>query len=172
MSEYILCGKIGAPFGLNGALHFYPYSEQPKTLSSIKNIYLSNDGIFIPLAVSSIRVHGDHCVVSFSEHPTLDSAQALRGKECYLDPKELPSLPNTEYYWFELIGMRVFHDKKDYGLVQRVYTHHHDVLVTDSGLHIPFIMGDTICTVDRNLRHILVDYDLDIELDDSNDRDE
>jgi 16S rRNA processing protein RimM len=56
----------------------------------------------------------------------------LVGKDIWIDPERLPTLPAGEYYWFEILGLRVFRaDTGDYvGKVTAIMpTPEHDVYV-------------------------------------------
>jgi len=171
--EYILCAKVGASFGIKGALHLYSYSGQKDTLNGFVHFYVKNGTSYEHCVTESIRPHGDHFVILFKDIKNPEEASLWTNRELYRCASDLPALPKDKYYWHELIGMSVQGVKQeDYGVVVECYENHHDVLKTSLGHHIPFIQGNTVQRVDSKAQIIYVDYDcLGSDVDDTQDRD-
>lgn len=150
---------LASPFGLKGEIHAYPLSGQKKTLLKVPAFYQKLKSSFVPRPVLSLREHGDHYVVHFEGLNTIDAAKDLCGQDFYLDPKDLPLLAEGQFYWHDLIGLEV-NDLSglSYGAVVSLYSHHHDVLVTAQGVHIPFVWKDTVLAVDFEKKTLLVHY--------------
>jgi 16S rRNA processing protein RimM len=170
--EYFVCARVGAPFGIKGALHLYAFSGQPESLLKVSKFYRKNNNSYEPCDVLSMRTHGDHLVIFFKGLENPEDAARWTNQDIYLDPNDLPGLPKGKFYWHELVGMQVKSDDgEDYGIVEKCYSNHHDILQTTQGRHIPFIMGDTVLSVDKAANLICVDYVVDFS-DDSDERDQ
>jgi 16S rRNA processing protein RimM len=162
--KYLLCAKVGAPFGIKGALHLYPFSGQQDSLLGVKKFYVKRKESFELCPIISIRPHGDHLVVLFKDILTPESASIWTNQELYIDPSDLPQLPKGQYYWHELIGMTVVNlENRNLGVVTECYHSHHDVLKTSIDAHIPFVKDDVIVNVDKKSQKITVDYDWDLD---------
>ncbi len=94
-----------------------------------------------------------------------DSASDLLGWTITIDRNQLPKANPDEFYWADLIGMRVFSETKvDFGVVDHLLeTGANDVLVVKGEKErlIPFIQGQSIIKVDLVQRVIEVDWDPD-----------
>ncbi len=158
--KYLLCAKVGAPFGIKGALHLYPFSGQQDSLLNVKNFYTKRKDLYNICSVVSLRLHGNHLIVVFKDVVTPEAASSWTNQEIYINADDLPKLSQGQYYWYELIGMTVRSQKdQSYGVVEECYYNHHDVLRTSTGAHIPFIKDDIIVKVDKKSKTIIVDYD-------------
>lgn len=65
-----------------------------------------------------------------------DAAEALRGQTLMAEPRDLETLPDGEYYWYEFIGCEVVgHDGRPIGTVREIWeTGAHDVLVVEDAV--------------------------------------
>jgi len=170
--KYILCAKVGAPFGIKGALHLYAFSGQQDSLLGLSSFYTKAGESYEKCEIVSIRPHGDHLVITLKDIVTPEEASIWTNRELYINADDLPKLPKGRYYWHELIGMKVQGLKQeDYGVVVECYNNHHDVLKTSLGHHIPFISGDTVQLVDKKTKIIYIDYDINAGDDDEVDFD-
>ncbi|OGT80947.1 MAG: 16S rRNA processing protein RimM, partial [Gammaproteobacteria bacterium RIFCSPLOWO2_02_FULL_61_13] len=95
---------------------------------------------------------------------TRDAAQVLVGKEIAVQRTQLPRLPAGQYYWFELVGLRVVTGNgREFGQVTGLLeTGANDVLEVEGAsgrMLIPFVPGAVVEKVDRIAGCIQVDWD-------------
>jgi len=95
-----------------------------------------------------------------------DAAMALMGSDILIRRQQLPEPADGEYYWTDLIGLRVVNQAAmELGVVDHLLeTGANDVVVVSDGQQerlIPFLMGQTILKVDTEKGCILVDWDAD-----------
>ena len=65
--------------------------------------------------ILAARFQKNSLILSLAGVQTREQAERLVGKDIWLDPERLPTLPAGEYYWFEILGLRVFRaDTGDY----------------------------------------------------------
>lgn len=164
----IKAARIGAPFGLHGGLHLYPYSEQRDHLLDIQCFYIEKNATNNRLNVSKISMHGDHLRVFFEGVTDRTAAEQWVGKELFLSPEDLPPLPEGQYYWHQLQGLTIKSQTgQALGTVSSLYSNGpQDILVIDNGDQIPFILGTTVASVDLDKKIITVLFD-DSSYDDS-----
>ena len=84
----------------------YPYTDIPERFSEIEELEL--DGRYV--AIESARYMKGMAVLKLSCCPDRNAAEALRGKELFLDKDRLWDVPEDTYFVDELIGMQVFEE--------------------------------------------------------------
>lgn len=92
-----------------------------------------------------------------------DQAQALRGREIWIDSTQFPALPKGEYYHRELLGLTAYDQNGQVlGTVEQVLeTAAHDVLLVRGAQEylIPYAPGETVLNVDLKQRRIGLRWD-------------
>ena len=117
--KLIAYGKILKPHGLKGEVKVLPYSGETENFKFFRSIY-------IPLeknkpqeyVILGKKFQKNQIIVKMQNVDSIEDAELLRGKEIFIDKAELPSTEEDEYYWFELIGLKVY--SQDNGLVGKV----------------------------------------------------
>lgn len=149
MSAEIVVAKIGTPFGVRGWLHLQSYMESAEGILQFKQFIVANN----TLEVELIRAHTANFVVKFAGIDDRDIAAKLVNSQVYAKKSQLPLLDTDEYYWDDLIGMRVNGIGGEYlGKVASCFaTGANDVLVVKEGDKdhlIPFVLDEYISRVD------------------------
>lgn len=103
----IQLGEIVAAHGIDGGVKVYPWSDHadrwPDTLKAVHCDRLGED----PVPVAGFRWAAGMPVLKLASVTTREQAMALVGARLWLSEDALPALPSGEYYWFQLVGMRV-----------------------------------------------------------------
>jgi len=102
-------GRIIRTHGLRGALKMIAYGETLGHLKPGAKLYLlaEADGGEDALTVRHSRPQGKHWVLQFAEIAEVDAAQEMVGKEVFVPEEALPPTAEGEYYYYQLIGLRV-----------------------------------------------------------------
>ena len=95
MEQQIVIGKIVAPHGVRGEFRIMPLTDQPQRYAKMKIVHL-DDGR--DLTVVSVRQHKNVYLMMVKEITNMDEAEALRGRQLVISPKELPPLPKGQFY--------------------------------------------------------------------------
>ena len=106
--DKILIGKIVTVVGLKGELKILNYSEQEDPYKRLKKVFIGG----AEYHVERSRAKGNTVVLKAEEVNDRDGAEALRGKDVYMDAADLRELPKGTFYIRDLIGMEV-HDISD-----------------------------------------------------------
>jgi len=154
-------GRIVKTQGLKGALRVYPHSQGSENLTRLKRITIvPPTGPQFISDVISCRPKGMLYMLQLRDVVSVDQAQTLVGGEVLAEESDLRSLEGREFYWYEVIGMRVVTDEgEDLGAVASVIpTGANDVLqvVKDqTELLLPNI-PEVILNIDRAAKTIEV----------------
>jgi 16S rRNA processing protein RimM len=124
----ICLGRITSALGLKGEVKAWAAVDDLETLEAVGELELDT----VSYQILTARFQKNCLILSLAGVQTRKQAEMLVGKDIWLDPGRLPKLPAGEYYWFEILGLRVFRaDTGDYvGRVKAIMpTPAHDVYV-------------------------------------------
>ncbi len=156
-SKLIAIGRAVKPFGIKGEVKISPFTE---SFDAFKNSAVLVFGES-PFKVSRIRIHKRAVLASLEGVDTPEEAKQLSGRLVKTEAKNLPPKEEDEYYWFELIGMRVSTtDGEDLGEITHITpTGANDVLhVTGARGEILLPMIDqVVVSVDAESNSMVVD---------------
>ena len=151
-AECVIVGRVGTPYGVKGWLRILSFTLPPSNLLQYRPWRLrlpqgpgGSDaaGRWDECDLRTVQPHGEGFIASFSGVGDRDAALGLAGAEIGVPAGCLPPLPADEFYWRDLIGLRVLNlNGAELGMVQRLLpTGGHDVLVVqgDGEALIPFV---------------------------------
>ncbi len=113
--EFIEIGKIFTTFGLKGCVKVYPYSDD-RTFESFKGkeIWVGTGQILINVKMKDVkRANKKSYLVKLDGFDTIDKSRKIVGKAICVEEKELPPVGNDEYYFYQVIGMRVYDESSN-----------------------------------------------------------
>ncbi len=113
--DLIALGTLRGAYGLQGWSHVQPYSADAAVLRTVRQWWLQPPehrgavGQFPvqPLAVTGVRTQGSGLVAKWQGCDEPEAAQALKGCRVAVARGDFPRLPAGQFYWVDLIGMRV-----------------------------------------------------------------
>jgi len=105
MTDRIIVGAIGGSFGVHGEVRLKSFCADAAAIADYTPLYTEDGRTFAQVVLTgqlkggfSARIDG---VV------TKEDADALRNVTLYADRASMPSLPDDEYYYSDLIGLSV-----------------------------------------------------------------
>ena len=156
-------GRVTGPFGVRGWVKIQPYGDA-SGLSAYRPWWVESEGGWVRHELETVQVHGEAVAAKFVGCDDRDRAAGFRGREVAVLRSEFPKPAENEFYWADLVGLRVVNTAgEDLGVVARVFeTGANDVLVVEGDRErlIPFIES-VVQQVDLAGRTIRVDWDLD-----------
>lgn len=105
--DWVVMGRIAAPFGVKGWVKVQPYCENHETLMDHARWRIGRNDGGRDLAVIAVKPHGAALIAQFAGVNDRDAASALRGLEVSLPRQVLPPAEEGAFYWTDLIGLRV-----------------------------------------------------------------
>lgn len=149
--QQILIGKIVAPQGVRGEVRVQTYTAAPTDLRDL-SVFCSRFGAGAFHFVRAIPA-SSVIVARIDGVDNRNDAELLRGTELFVNRDDLPMPNDGEYYYADLVGMRVMRDGVDIGVVDNIQNYGGgDILELDSGEMVSFHGAD----VDMDKRIIYV----------------
>ncbi|MCK7459936.1 ribosome maturation factor RimM [Idiomarina aminovorans] len=167
-SEKIVVGRIGAVYGVKGWLKVQSFTDDPESIFEYSPWLLSQK-TERELEVVEWRHHNNGLIVRLEGISDRDEAARLTGADICITADELPALADDEFYWRDLIGMRVVNTNGyDMGVVEQIMpTASNDVLVVKANSNdgfgkserlIPFIQSENITEINKEEKRIQVEW--------------
>lgn len=160
----IVIGKIGKTYGVHGWLKIHSYTEPANNILSYQPWLIKQHGQWQEIEVVGGREHGPGVVVKFSNYDDPESASHFTGSEIAIYRDELPPPEKGEFYWADLEGLQVVNLKGiELGIVDHLFTAGNDIMVIKGKRErlIPFVMDQTVKSVDLAKKQIIVDWEED-----------
>ncbi|MDY7032904.1 MAG: ribosome maturation factor RimM [Thermodesulfobacteriota bacterium] len=120
--KLLLIGKIVSTHGIQGKLRVYSYAESCRTFSTLDFLYVKDrKGDIKKYKLVHIEPHKNVLLLELEGISFVDDAEKLVGSSVLMEKSSLDSLPEDEYYWFEIIGLEVFTDDGTFlGKVEKI----------------------------------------------------
>jgi len=167
LAERIVLGRVLAPFGLQGWVKVHSESRPITEIGRYRVWQLKQSNVWVDVRVKSFKTQGKGLIAKLEGVNDCNQAEALAGVEIAVASSQLPALAQGDFYWRDLLGLRVFTtDGVDLGIVDHLMeTGANDVLVIcgERERLVPFIMDQFVLAVDLAERRITVDWDPDFE---------
>ena len=161
--KQLLVGKISGVFGIKGWVKVFSYTGAREAILDYRPWLLKKNSQSQKVEVLSGQLQNQSVIARLKGIEDRDAASALIGFDIYIDYQQLPPPPEGEYYWSDLIGLRVENCQGiTLGTVDSLMeTGANDVLIVEGErTHaIPFIRVQTILEIDLVAQMIRVDWD-------------
>jgi len=101
--EFMTIGKILAPWGVEGKLKTEVATDFPERFAPSSKVYINQQ----PMTIDSTEWHKGKAIIKFSTIDSIKDAEKLQGQAIEIHQSQLHSLPEGQYYHFQLIGLEV-----------------------------------------------------------------
>jgi len=133
----VTVGQVGGAYGVQGWVRIVSFTDPPSNLLDYQPWHLrvraadGRESGWQPCSAQDIKTHRGGFVARFREVADRAAAARLRGAEIAVPHACLPASGDGEFYWRDLIGLRVVDQNGvELGVVGRLMpTGVHDVLV-------------------------------------------
>ena len=102
--EFIAIGQVIAPWGIKGKLKVTIATDFPQRFTPRSRIYIDRQ----PMTIASAEWHKGKAIIKLDTIDGIEQAERLRGKALEIHHSQLKSLPEGQYYHFQLIGLEVW----------------------------------------------------------------
>jgi len=154
----VMVGKVHGAFGVRGWLRVESFTEVELDILDYQPWIIDGREYH----VGEGKPHGRGLVVRLEEIDDRDYAEAIRGKDIAVPSSQLPAAEPGEYYWRDLLGLKVTTvDGEDLGVIESMMeTGSNDVMVVKGERErlLPWI-DSTVIQVDLKARVVTVQWD-------------
>ena len=161
--KIVTLGHISGVHGINGWLKIHSLTEPREAIFEYQPWLLGEQREAV--CIKQGKRHGKHLIALLGNTDDRDQAELLVNRQiaCFRD--QFPDLPETSYYWTDLIGLAVeTQDGVDLGIIRNMLaTGADDVMVVqgDRERLVPFIHGKYVKRVDLEQGLVVADWDPD-----------
>lgn len=163
--DYVIVGQVKGLFGVKGWVKVFSQTVPRDNILSYNPWYLRAADTWQRCKLEHGQAHGGGIIAKLDGVEDRSAAAPWVGAEIAIAPTQLAPLPEGEYYWSDLIGLKALNlEGYELGYVTRlIETGAHDVLVIsgDKERLIPFVRDQVIKQVDVPARTIHVDWEPD-----------
>ncbi|MBQ6334914.1 MAG: ribosome maturation factor RimM [Erysipelotrichaceae bacterium] len=117
--EYVTIGKIVNTFGIKGELKVDSYTD------FVKDRFKKDSVVYIgeehrPFTVLRYREHKGFLLVCFKDHEDINLVEKYKNMLIYKSKDDIKPLKKGEYYFSDLIDLKVYVENEEVGKVLRV----------------------------------------------------
>ncbi len=165
-SDYLNAGRISGVFGVKGWVKVFSFTQPRENILRYSPWVLKKNHQTKEVKVIGGQRQGSNVVAELENITDRDAALELMNWEILIHKRQLPKTDPGEYYWADLIGLKVeTQDGYGLGLVDHLLeTGANDVLVVVDGeieRLIPFLQQQTVLKIDLDAGLMVVDWDPD-----------
>jgi 16S rRNA processing protein RimM len=162
--QYIVVGEVSGVFGVKGWVKVYSFTSPKENILNYSPWVLRKGTELKSVEVLDGGLQGKAVVACLAGIADRDMAASLGGYEIIIDNALLPEPEKGEYYWRDLIGLKVETDQGvSLGIVDYLLeTGANDVLVVkddEKERLIPFIQGQFVKNINLKSGTMIVDWD-------------
>jgi 16S rRNA processing protein RimM len=166
LNDLIEVGVIVGAYGVRGEVRIKSYCAVPDNIETYTPLWTADRAREVKLSI--LRPIKSGFAVRIPEVANKEEADALRGTMLYAERDQLPSLPDDEYYYTDLMGIEVYDTGGVLlGTVKNVANNGADDLLelqlagTSATTFLPFTKA-AVPTVDLTARRLVADPPLGI----------
>lgn len=164
-STWLKLGNISGVFGVKGWLKVYTNTDKKENILSYQPWYIERNKVRKEVKLKAGKPHGKTIIVQLEGVDDRNEAELWVGADIYMKSDQLPELGKDEYYWSDLIGLKVVSiDGDDFGVIDHLLeTGANDVIVVkgDRERLIPYVTGQVVKSVDLKEQQMIVDWSAD-----------
>jgi len=146
-------GRVVKPHGIKGRMKVEYFGEDLRRFVSYREIFIEDEkGRPESYEILEASPHPPRLILRLKGIEKIEQAQPLIGKTILVEREAFPGLEKGEYYWADLLGMKVeTREGKQIGKVREIFaTGAHDVYVVEGKrgeISLPAI-GEVILDID------------------------
>jgi 16S rRNA processing protein RimM len=161
--KVVTLGHISGVHGVKGWVKIHSMTEPREAIFEYQPWLLGPTHEVVQ--VSEGKKHGKHLIALLKDIRDREEAESLLNRQIAVYRDQFPDLPETEFYWADLIGLKVnSQDGANLGTIKDMLaTGANDVMVVqgEKELLIPFVLDLYVKQVDLALGVVTVDWDPD-----------
>ena len=133
LEQFFHVGTVTSPHGVRGDVKVYPTTEEPDRFLDLKDVILRRNGKEEIREISHVRFLKRLVVLHLNGIEDRTAAELYRNWELFVSRENAIPLEEGEYYVADLIGLKVYTEKEQLGILKDVLqTGANDVYVVET----------------------------------------
>ena len=164
--DRVIVGRFGRTHGIRGDIIIHSFTDPHENIEHYSpwwSAYINRQ--WQPIKPIRINTKTKHILAQIEGYDTQEKVSALTNVDIAIPREHLAALPAGEYYWDELIGMRVNNVAGDHlgQVTELLSTGSNDVLIVEGEKRylIPYLLDKFIVSIDKEKKLIIVDWESD-----------
>lgn len=161
MKDWIVIGKFGRPHGIQGLIKVFSFTDPLENLIEYEPKYIGINNDWQKVTFKKLIPKDKYFLALIQNYNTRDEVSFLTNIEIAIKKEQLPKLDANEYYWHQLIGLKVINQNNTLlgQVIEVLPTGSNDVLIVkgEKRILIPY-RPEIIKEINEN--QISVDWDL------------
>lgn len=163
-NKIITIGRLGKPYGLYGWLKLISFTEPLENILSYQDWFINTGKDWRQIKSYETKQQGNQMLVKFPGIDTPEKAKQLSNAVLGIQREQLAPLPEGEFYWSDLEGLRVINTQGvELGTIDYLFnTGSNDVIVVKGAKeHLLPYLKKVVLAVNLAEGAMLVDWDED-----------
>jgi 16S rRNA processing protein RimM len=164
-SKWLVVGQFGRPHGIKGFISIVTFTEPRENILKYIDWHVGINHEWQPITILETKINTKCIIARVDGYHEREHVARLTNIEIAVKISQLQKLHADQYYWHELIGLKVINqEQQDLGLVTEIMaTGSNDVLVVCGKKRhlIPFLREQIIISINTSQGLITVDWDED-----------
>ena len=160
-NDLIPIGKVIRPHGLEGLLRILSFAQSEKSFLDSVTIFLKPSSEKPrEYSLVSLRPHKKNFLLKLQDVNSVEDAEKFKGAEILIRKDSLSKKNDDEYFWHELIGLRVYLETDKYiGTIKHILpTGGNDIYIVGEGEEEIFIpaIHDVVKKIDLPNKKMII----------------
>lgn len=164
-ASWLVIGRFGRPHGVKGLITVVSFTEPRENIIDYTDWHVGNHNQWTPIKGLQTSVNNKFILAHIEGYHDRDQVAHLTNLEIAIKREQLKTLSADEYYWHDLVGMRVVNRSNEMlgDVTEMLATGSNDVLVVEGERRhlIPYLPGEVVIDINASQRVITVDWDAD-----------
>lgn len=159
----VIVGQFGSVYGVRGWIHVNSFTDEIFKIIEYPEWWICYQGKWQQVFVTEYKIHDKELVVKLKGCDDRDVARTYTNFFIGIPHDSLPELPEDEYYWADLIGLKVVNiQAQELGYIDHILaTGANDVFVLKGKCPclVPYT-DEVVKSIDLNQKLMIIDWDL------------
>ena len=155
--EFMTIGRILAPWGTKGKLKVKVITDFPQRFALSSTVYINRQH----MTIDSTEWYKGEVIIKLNAVDSIEAARQMRGQPVEIHHSQVYSLPEGQYYHFQLIGLEVWTTQGELlGNITEILTAESNdnyVVKGDEGEILIPAIEDVVKSIDLNKGRIVIE---------------
>lgn len=103
----IILGRFASTYGIQGWIKVTSYTDPPDNLLQYPSWQVKHQDQWQSIEIEDAKTHNQFIIIKIHGYDTPETVKSFTNELIGVEREELPKLKENEYYWVDLIGLRV-----------------------------------------------------------------